>query len=85
MVPNSKCIQIADNPDSIYRQKIFENKSFYIDWVLPKLRAYCQHKAWKQPVIACLGDEYGLPIQDFDYCTLASNVKEIEVDNDASF
>jgi hypothetical protein len=48
-------VQIASNDDSIYRDVILENKAFYLDWVLPRVRAYMGHRGWEQPVIACLG------------------------------
>lgn len=52
--------EIANKEDSIYRTMILENKAFYVDWVLPRIRALFDHRGWEQPVIACLGD-LGVP------------------------
>lgn len=48
--------EIATKDDSIYRKIILENKAFYVDWVLPRVRALFDHRGWEQPAIACLGD-----------------------------
>jgi hypothetical protein len=49
-------LQISTNPESPYRARIMENKAFYVDWLLPKLRAIIDHNGWEQPIINCLGD-----------------------------
>jgi hypothetical protein len=49
--------QIETNEDSPYRECIKSNPEFYLHWILPKLRKYIAHNGWKQPDIACLGED----------------------------
>ena len=53
-------IQIANNDASPYRAFIQANRGFYIQWLLPRMRAYFDHQGWLQPVIRCLGED-GFP------------------------
>jgi hypothetical protein len=50
-------VQIVNNEDSPYRTYILENRGFYVQWLLPRIRAYFDHQGWDQPVIACLGED----------------------------
>lgn len=50
-------IKIVNNDDSPYRAFIQENRGFYVEWLLPRIRAYFDHQGWTQPVIACLGED----------------------------
>lgn len=55
--PHWSYSQIETNEDSPYRECIKANPEFYLKWVLPKLRRYINHNGWKQPDIACLGED----------------------------
>jgi hypothetical protein len=71
--------QIETNEDSPYRECIKSNPEFYLRWVLPKLRSYINHNGWKQPDIACLGDE-GI-FRESDSNLLATETAPSELDD----
>lgn len=53
-------MQIRDNEKSVFREAIMNDRAFYVDWLLPKLRELIEQKGWEQPVVKCLG-ELGYP------------------------
>mmetsp|Transcript_26097 Transcript_26097/g.28462 ORF Transcript_26097/g.28462 Transcript_26097/m.28462 type:complete len:217 (-) Transcript_26097:152-802(-) len=55
-----QAIKASKDPNCSHAQRIREDTEFYRDWLLPKLRAYCDLKGWEQPVIESLGP-YGIP------------------------
>ena len=42
------------------------NAEFYVDWLLPVVRAYCQERRWEQFSVKLLG-EAGRPEEGRDY------------------
>jgi hypothetical protein len=62
-------MKIAKDPNTSHAHRIREDKEFYCEWLLPKIRAYCDLKGWPQPIISSLGED-GIPK------TADSSVKE---------
>eukprot|EP01041_Mallomonas_annulata_P007529 gene7529-15418_t len=52
--------KIIAEPEGDYGQRMRNQKEFYVDYLLPKLRTYCDFKQWPQPNIPALG-LMGLP------------------------
>jgi hypothetical protein len=46
--------KIQKDKDCAHARKIRENKAFYVDWLMAKMRVYCEHKGWERPEEACL-------------------------------
>lgn len=49
-----KAASVRNDSDSTHAHRIREDKDFYQDWVLPRLRFYCDVKGWAQPEIPSL-------------------------------
>ena len=45
-----------------------DNAEFYVDWLLPAVRAYCHFKGWDQFTVRLLGDD-GIPEEGKVYLT----------------
>lgn len=58
--------QIVSNPDCKHGVNIRKNTEFYVDFLLPRVRAYCQLKGWEQMTISVLR-EVGLSVAGQDY------------------
>lgn len=56
----TKVKKVAADPESSHGQRVRANPEFYVKWLLPKLREYCDLRGWDQPAIVCLGAD-GLP------------------------
>ena len=52
---------------SKHAERMHSNTEFYVDWLLPVVRAYCQYKGWAQFSVNLLG-EAGQPDELKDYC-----------------
>lgn len=55
-----QAMKVSQDPNCAHAHRIRENREFYEDWVLPKLRNFCDFKGWEQPNIISLGEK-GLP------------------------
>eukprot|EP01032_Pedospumella_encystans_P032587 gene32587-36793_t len=53
-------VKVQHDDQCNHAQRIRNNHAFYRDWLLPKLRHYCDVKGWLQPTIKALGTD-GLP------------------------
>eukprot|EP01035_Chromulina_nebulosa_P018040 gene18040-23682_t len=47
--------KVSKNPDCSHSHRIQQSTEFYLDWLYPKLRDYCNSKGWGAPVVAALG------------------------------
>mmetsp|Transcript_1827 Transcript_1827/g.3271 ORF Transcript_1827/g.3271 Transcript_1827/m.3271 type:complete len:407 (-) Transcript_1827:243-1463(-) len=64
-----KAIALSEETEmsSKHAERMHSNTEFYVDWLLPVVRAYCQHKGWAQFSVNLLGDA-GQPEEGRDYC-----------------
>lgn len=59
-------VQVADNPLCKHAERVRTNPDFYIDFLLPNVRAYCQKMQWEQITVPVLG-EAGVCVPGADY------------------
>jgi hypothetical protein len=52
---------------SKHAKRMHSNTEFYVEWLMPVVRAYCQFKEWPQFSVNLLG-EAGQPETGKDYC-----------------
>jgi hypothetical protein len=45
---------VAKDPECKHAVKIRQNRSFYEEWLLPKIREHCDRKGWEQPTVLSL-------------------------------
>eukprot|EP01038_Epipyxis_sp_PR26KG_P018265 gene18265-25700_t len=45
---------VQNNPNCEHANRIRTNKEFYQEWLLPKLRNYCEVKGWDPPIVSSL-------------------------------
>jgi hypothetical protein len=64
------CLQLAEEAShgdaSKHAKCMQNNRPFYVDWLMPVVRAFCQHKQWDQFTVKLLGRD-GEPEEDRDY------------------
>lgn len=46
-----QALKVSREIDCIHNERIREDKEFYMDWILPKLKNYCNLKGWPVPEI----------------------------------
>eukprot|EP01041_Mallomonas_annulata_P001304 gene1304-2518_t len=53
----TQALEVSNHPECKHGDIIRGNEAFYSNFLLPKIRNYCEYKNWTQPVVSSLNEE----------------------------